>query len=167
MSGNAASATYRWVAVLMTVVAVLGWGVFFVMSTSAGSVQDAQRHEIVRLRQERDRLDVALEQQRTSAAEIAELQARLATMRDDLARTKEAHETAKNALAAQQAALAATRTELSSKQTQIGAAQTELAAFEERLVQAREKVAEQTATVRPRKGKRTGKASFRKRKRSG
>ena len=35
MSAHAVGVTYRWVAILMTVVAALGWGVLFVLSPSA------------------------------------------------------------------------------------------------------------------------------------
>jgi hypothetical protein len=84
MSGNAIGVTYRWVAIIMTVVAALGWGVLFVMSPSAASVQDAQRQEIDRLQQEQRRLDAVAKEQRATSVELSEMVARLGATRDDL-----------------------------------------------------------------------------------
>src|SRR5919112_1672247 len=103
MSGNAVSGTYRWVAIIMTVVAALGWGVLFVMSPSAASVQDAQRQEIDRLQQEQKRLDTIIKEQRATSAELSELIGKVAATRDDLTRAKEAYDLAQNALTAKKA----------------------------------------------------------------
>ena len=141
MSGNAISVTYRWVAIIMTVVAALGWGVLFVMSPSAASVQDAQRQEIDRLQQEQRRLDGVVKEQRATAAELTELVTRLATTRDDLARAKEAYDLAQNALVAKKA-------EFSSAQASLASVQAELGALEQKLSLTREQLAERTGTVR-------------------
>jgi chromosome segregation ATPase len=141
MSGNAIGVTYRWVAIIMTVVAALGWGVLFVMSPTAASVQDAQRQEIDRLQQEQRRLDAVAKEQRATSAELSELVARLGATRDDLARAKEAYDLAQNALTAKKA-------EFSSTQASIATAQTELSSLEQKLALAREQVADRTGTVR-------------------
>jgi chromosome segregation ATPase len=141
MSGHAISVTYRWVAIIMTVVAALGWGVLFVMSPSAASVQDAQRQEIGRLQQEQKRLDAVAKEQRATSAELSELVTRLAATRDDLARAKEAYDLAQNALVGKKA-------EFSSTQASIASAQAELGALEQKLALAREQLAEKTGTVK-------------------
>src|SRR5690242_1339123 len=113
--------TYRWVAVLMAVVAVLGWGLFFMASTSSASVEDAQRVQISRLVDERDRLDAELKETRARSAELAEIEAKLGAAKNSLARTTEAieaararHEEMKTALVSTQTALASRRAELAS-----------------------------------------------------
>src|SRR3712207_1845024 len=141
MSGHAISVTYRWVAIIMTVVAALGWGVLLVMSPTAASVQDAQRQEIGRLQQEQRRLDAVAKEQRATSAELSELVTRLAATRDDLARAKEAYDLAQNALTAKKA-------EVSSTQASIAAAQTELNSLEQKLALARDQAADRTGTVR-------------------
>ena len=141
MSGNAVSVTYRWVAIIMTVVAALGWGVLFVMSPSAASMQDAQRQEIGRLQQEQKRLDAIAREQSATSAELMELTTRLAATRDDLARAKEAYDLAQNALTAQKA-------EFSSTQASLAAAKAELGSMEQKLSLAREQLAEMTGTVK-------------------
>jgi len=141
MSGHAISVTYRWVAIIMTVVAALGWGVLFVMSPSAASMQDAQRQEIGRLQQEQKRVDAVAKEQRATAAELSELVNRLAATRDDLTRAKEAYDLAQNALVAKKA-------EFSSTQASIASAQAELGTLEQKLALAREQLAEKTGTVK-------------------
>lgn len=163
MSGNAVSVTYRWVAIIMTVVAALGWGVLFVMSPSAASMQDAQRQEIGRLQQEQKRLDAVAKEQRVTSAELTELIAKLSTTRDDLARAKEAYDLAQNALVAKKA-------EFSSLQTSLSAAQAELGSLEQKLSQAREQLAERTGTIKAsaaktRKAERRKRSAARKKKR--
>jgi septal ring factor EnvC (AmiA/AmiB activator) len=121
MNVSATGVTYRWVALLMAVVAVLGWGLFFMISTSTASVEDAQRSQITRLSEERDRLESEVKEQRARAGELAELEIKLATARDSLARTTEAidkartrHEEMRTALASAQTALASQRAQLAS-----------------------------------------------------
>ena len=164
MSGHAISVTYRWVAIIMTVVAALGWGVLFVMSPSAASMQDAQRQEIDRLQHEQRRFDAITKEQRATSAELAELVASLAATRDDLRRAKEAYDLAQNALVAKKA-------EFSSAQASITSAQTELAALEQKLTLVREQMAERTGTVKrsgvkARKAERRKQVAARKKKRS-
>ena len=164
MSANAIGVTYRWVAIIMTVVAALGWGVLLVMSPTAASVQDAQRQEIGRLQQEQRRLDAVVKEQRATSAELSELVNKLAATRDDLARAKEAYDLAQNALAAKKA-------EVSSAQTSIASAQTELGSLEQKLALAREQLAERTGTVKAsavktRKAERQKRAVTRKKKRA-
>jgi outer membrane protein TolC len=162
MSGHAIA--YRWVAIIMTVVAALGWGVLLVMSPSAASVQDAQRQEIDRLQLEQKRLDSAAKEQRATIAELSELGEKLAATRDDLGRAKEAYDLAQNALAAK-------KTEFSSTQASLASAQTELAALEQKLSSAREQLAERTGTVktsgvRNRRAERQKRAATRKKRRA-
>jgi septal ring factor EnvC (AmiA/AmiB activator) len=157
MSAHAVGVTYRWVAILMTVVAALGWGVLFVLSPSAASVHDALRQEIDRLVQERQRLDALVKEQRATTAELSELTTKLATTRDDLARMKEAHEAA-------QAALVTKKAEFTSTQAAIATARTELAALEQRMASTREQVSERTGTVKAGKSQRR-KVSLRRKKR--
>src|SRR5688572_967532 len=88
MTASTIGATYRWVAIIMTVVAALGWGVLLVLSPSAASVQDAQRREIDRLQQEQKRLDTAARQQTATTEELNEMAALLSATRDDLGRAK-------------------------------------------------------------------------------
>jgi outer membrane protein TolC len=164
MSANAIGVTYRWVAIIMTIVAALGWGVLLVMSPTAASVQDAQRQEIGRLQQEQRRLDTVAKEQRATSAELSELITRLAATRDDLARAKEAYDLA-------QSALIAKKTEFSSAQASIASAQTELASLEQKLSLAREQLAERTGTVKTspvkaRKAERQKRAVTRKKKRA-
>ncbi len=141
MTASAIGATYRWVAIIMTVVAALGWGVLLVMSPSAASVQDAQRQEIDRLQQEQKRLDALTRQENAVAAELSEMVARLTATRDDLARAKEAYDLAQNAVVAKKA-------EFSAAQASLQGAHTELAALDQKLSLAREQLAERTGTVR-------------------
>ena len=123
MTSSAISATYRWVAIIMTVVAALGWGVLLVMSPSAASVQDAQRQEIDRLQQEQKRLDVVAREQSATAVELNEMASRLAATRDDLARAKEAYDLAQNAVAGKKAELGAAQASLQAAQTELGSLQ--------------------------------------------
>src|SRR5687768_12445743 len=140
MSANTISGTYRWVAIIMTVVAALGWGVLMVMSPSAASVQDAQRQEIDRLQQEQKRLEAVAAQQSATAAELSEMAARLAATRDDLARAKEAYDLAQNAVIAKKA-------EVSTTQASLASAQAELGSLEQKLSVTREQLTERTGTV--------------------
>ena len=133
MTAHTSSVTYRWVALAMVVVAVLGWGLFFLNSTSAASVEDAQRFQISRLQEERDRLEAELNEQRLRTAELAEIEAKLGAAKDSLARTIAAaegartrYEEARTALASTQAALAAQRTQLASAEN-LAADQTQVA----------------------------------------
>jgi chromosome segregation ATPase len=147
MTATGIGATYRWVAIIMTIVAALGWGVLLVMSPSAASVQDAQREEIDRLQQEQRRLDAVAKQQSATAAELSDVVARLAATRDDLTRAKEAYDLAQNAVVGKRAELASTQESLTS-------AQAELASLDQKLSLAREQVAERTGAVAA-KGKRS------------
>ena len=158
MSAHAAGVTYRWVAILMTVVAALGWGVLFVLSPSAASVHDAQRQEIDRLGQEKKRLDAIVNEQRSTTAQLSDLTAKLATTKDDLARMKEAFEGA-------QAALIAKKAEFTSTQQAIATAKTELASLEQQVSSSREQVSERTGTVKSGKSHRR-KVALRHKKRS-
>ncbi len=116
MTANAIGATYRWVAILMTVVAALGWGVLLVMSPSAASVQDAQRREIDRLQTEQKRLDAVAKQQNATTAELTDVMEKLVATRDDLARAKEAYDLAQNAVIAKKAEFTSTQASLASAQ---------------------------------------------------
>lgn len=162
MSANAIGITYRWVAIIMTVVAALGWGVLLVMSPSAASVQDAQRQQIDRLQQEQRRLDTVAKEQRATSAELSEMIARVASTRDDLARAKEAYDLAQNALVAKKA-------EFSSTQAAVISAQAELGSLEQKLSLTREQLAERTGTVKvaakARKPERRKRVAARKKKR--
>jgi chromosome segregation ATPase len=141
MTASAISATYRWVAIIMTVVAALGWGVLLVMSPSAASVQDAQRQEIDRLQQEQKRLDAVAREQSATAAELNEMATRLAATRDDLARAKEAYDFAQNAVTGKKA-------ELSAAQASLQQAQAEFGSLQQKIALAREDLTERTGTVR-------------------
>jgi chromosome segregation ATPase len=164
VSGNAIGVTYRWVAIIMTVVAALGWGVLLVMSPSAASMQDAQRQEIDRLQQEQKRLDLVAKEQRATTAELNELMTRLAATRDDLTRAKEAYDLAQNALAAKKA-------EFTSTQASLASAQAELGSIEQKLAGTREQLTERTGTVKmagvkSRKAERHKRVATRKKKRA-
>jgi septal ring factor EnvC (AmiA/AmiB activator) len=157
MSAQAIGAAYRWVAILMTAVAALGWGVLFVLSPSAASVHDAQRQEIDRLMQEHKRLDAVVKEQRTTTEHLAGLMAKLAATRDDLARMKEAHEAA-------HAALIAKKAEVASAQAAVASAKAELASLEQNLSSVREQASERTGTVKASKSE--GRKLARRKKRS-
>ncbi len=164
MPSDTASAVYRWVAGLVAVAAVAGWGSFFFLSASSASVQEAHAQTVQQLQQERSRLGEELGERRAKAAEIADLEAKLAAVRSDLARVTQTHEQAKAALASVQSELAAGRAELASRRE-------ELAAVTRDLTQVREELtaAEQTASVkasgnvqkRKKSAKRTGKRTRR------
>ena len=139
MTAHASSVTYRWVALLMVVVAVLGWGLFFMMSTSAASVEDAQRLQIARLAEERNRLEAEIREQRSRAAQLADLEAKLAAARDNLTRTTEAIETARTRYDETRAALASTQAALNAQRTELASA--------EAAAEARTQVAERTGTI--------------------
>jgi septal ring factor EnvC (AmiA/AmiB activator) len=139
MTAHASSVTYRWVALLMAVVAVLGWGLFFMISTSAASVEDAQRIQIARLAEERDRLEAEIREQRSRATQLADLEAKLATARDNLARTTEAIETARTRYDEARAALASTQSALSAQRVELASA--------EAASDAQSRVAERTGTI--------------------
>ena len=140
MTAYASSVTYRWVAVLMAVVAVLGWGLFFMISTSSASVEDAQRVQISRLVEERDRLDAELKEQRIRTAELAEVEAKLTAAKDNLARTSEAIETARTRHEEARAALASTQTALTSRRAELASA--------ENLSETQSQVSERTGAIR-------------------
>jgi flagellin-like hook-associated protein FlgL len=141
MTASAIGATYRWVAIIMTVVAALGWGVLLVMSPSAASVQDAQRQEIDRLQQEQKRVDAAAREQNATAAELTEMVARLAATRDDLTRAKEAYDLAQNAVIAKKA-------EFGTVQASLQETQAELLSLEQKLSLAREQLTERTGALK-------------------
>jgi hypothetical protein len=161
MTANGIGATYRWVAIIMTIVAALGWGVLLVMSPSAASVQDAQREEIGRLQQEQRRLDAVAKQQSATAAELSEVVARLGATRDDLVRAREAYDLAQNAVVGKKAELASTQESLAS-------AQAELASLDQKLSLTREQLAERTGTVasagKARRSERVKRVAARKKK---
>jgi chromosome segregation ATPase len=156
MTAHMSSATYRWVAILMAVVAVLGWGLFFMISTSSASMEDAQRVQIGRLTEERDRLDAELKDQKQRTAELAEIEAKLKAAKDSLARTVEATETARGRYEETRSALASTQNALTARRTELASAES----AEEQQSQ----VSERTGTIRksqPRRNKR----SFRRHRR--
>ena len=142
MTAYTSSVTYRWVAVLMAVVAILGWGLFFMTSTSSASVEDAQRVQISRLTEERDRLDAELKEQRTRTAELAEIETKLGAAKDSLARTTEAIEAARTRHEEARAALASTQTALVSRRAELASAENE------NLSETQSQVSERTGAVR-------------------
>jgi septal ring factor EnvC (AmiA/AmiB activator) len=142
MTAYTSSVTYRWVAVLMAVVAVLGWGLFFMISTSSASMEDVQRVQINRLTEERDRLDAELKEQRTRTAELSEVEAKLASAKDSLARMTEAIETARTRHEEARAALASTQTALASRRAELASAE------KENLSEEQSQVSERTGAIR-------------------
>lgn len=157
MSAYTSSATYRWVAVLMAVVAVLGWGLFFMITSSSASVEDAQRIQISRLTEERDRLDAELKEQRARTAALAEIEAKLNTAKDNLARTTEAIEAARTRHEDMRAALASTQSALANRRAELASAETAADAEPPQ-------ISERTGTVRKsqRRGKRYSRRSRRR-----
>lgn len=141
MTAYTSSVTYRWLSVLMALVAVLGWGLFFMITSSSASVEDAQRMQISRLTEERDRLDAELKEQRARTASLAEIEAKLATAKDNLARTTEAIEAARSRHEEMRAALASTQSTLVSRRAELASA--EMAAAETEA-----QMSERTGTVR-------------------
>ena len=156
MTAHMSSATYRWVAILMAVVAVLGWGLFFMISTSSASMEDAQRVQISRLTEERDRLDAELKDQRQRTAELAEIEARLKAAKDSLARTTEATDAARTRYEEARSALASTQNALTARRTELASAES---AAEEQQSQ----VSERTGAIRKSQPRR--KRSFRRHRR--
>jgi uncharacterized phage infection (PIP) family protein YhgE len=142
MSGRTTVTAYRWLVILMALAAVGGWGSFFFTSQQEASLYEARRQQAREVRDERQKLEQALKEQRDGAAELKDAEARLTTARDNLARTSEAQEQAKAALAASQSELASRRAELSSLNQQIAGAREQQTKQEE--------AAQQTGTVAPR-----------------
>src|SRR3954468_9218770 len=138
MSGRTSITAYRWLVILMALAAVGGWGSFFYTSQQEAPLYEARRPQAKDVREERQKLEAALKEQRESAGELKTAEGRLAAARDSLARTNEAQEQAKAALAAAQGELANRRAELTSLSQQIASA---------RDVQAKqEEAAQQTGT---------------------
>ena len=136
MAADSAAVTYRWLASLMVVLAVSGWGLFFVHSTTTAAHSDAQRIESAVLKQERAKLEAEVQARKQGNEDLAALEAKLAAVRDEVARLTQAAEQARTRQAQAQAAASA--------------AQTELAAVDQRLAQARARedaAAERTASV--------------------
>ena len=157
MTAHTSSVTYRWLSVLMALVAVLGWGLFFMITSSSASVEDAQRIQISRLTEERDRLDAELREQRARTAALAEVEAKLNTAKDNLARTTEAIEAARSRHEEMRAALASTQSTLASRRAELASAETAAAETGAQL-------SERTGTVRKnqRRGKRYSRRSRRR-----
>ena len=141
MTAYTSSVTYRWLSVLMALVAVLGWGLFFMITSSSASVEDAQRIQISRLTEERDRLDAELKEQRARTASLAEIEAKLNAARDNLARTTDAIEAARGRHEEMRAALASTQSTLASRRAELASAETAAAETEAQM-------SERTGTVR-------------------
>lgn len=155
MTAHMSSATYRWLAILMAVVAVLGWGLYFMISTSSASMEDAQRVQISRLTEERDRLDAELKDQRQRTAELTEIEARLKAAKDSLARTSEATEAARTRYEEARSALASTQNALTARRTELASA--------ESADEQQSQVSERTGTIRKSQPRR--KRSFHRRRR--
>ena len=143
MSTATSIAAYRWLVILMGLAAVGGWGSFFFTSQQEASLYEARRQQAREVRDERQKLEAVLKEQRDSAAELKNAEARLTTARDNLARTGDAHDQAKAALAAVQTDLATRRAELTALSQQIAGARDEQTKQEE-------SATERTGTIAPR-----------------
>ena len=154
MAADSAAATYRWLASLMVVLAVSGWGLFFVHSTTTAAQSDAQRIEFAQLKQERTKLEAEVQARKQGNEDLAALETKLAATRDEVARMTQAAEQARARLAQAQAAATAS--------------QTELASLGQKLADARAKeetASERTASVEPRKKAPTRRHYSRRKKR--
>jgi peptidoglycan hydrolase CwlO-like protein len=152
MAADSAAATYRWLAGLMVVLAVSGWGLFFVHSTTTAAQSDAQRIEFAQLKQERTKLEAEVQARKQGNEDLAALEAKLAAARDEVTRVTQAAEQARARLAQAQAAASAS--------------QSELTALGQKLADARakeESASERTASVEPRK-KASGRRHYTRRK---
>lgn len=114
MAADSAAVTYRWLAGLMVVLAVSGWGLFFVHSTTTAAQSDAQRIEFAQLKQERAKLEAEVQARKQGNEDLAALEAKLAATRDEVTRATQAAEQARVRLAQAQAAAAASQNELNS-----------------------------------------------------
>jgi multidrug resistance efflux pump len=112
MAADSAAVTYRWLAGLMVVLAVSGWGLFFVHSTTTAAQSDAQRIEFAQLKQERAKLEAEVQARKQGNEDLAALEAKLAATRDEVTRVTQSAEQARARLAQAQAAAAASQNEL-------------------------------------------------------
>jgi chromosome segregation ATPase len=96
------------------VLAVSGWALFFVHSTTTAAQSDAQRIEFAQLKQERAKLEAEVQARKQGNEDLAALEAKLAVTRDEVTRATQAAEQARARLAQAQAAAAASQNELNS-----------------------------------------------------
>jgi septal ring factor EnvC (AmiA/AmiB activator) len=100
-------------ALILTALAVLGWVLFILSSWSAASVQKAQRMQIVQLSEKSDKLGSELAKQLETTGSVADLQAKIASMRDDLSRVSQTRNDVQAELTNAQRNLSATRRDIS------------------------------------------------------
>jgi peptidoglycan hydrolase CwlO-like protein len=112
MAADSAAVTYRWLAGLMVVLAVSGWGLFFVHSTTTAAQSDAQRIEFAQLKQERAKLEAEVQARKQGNEDLAALEAKLGAMRDEVTRLTQSAEQARARQAQAQAAASASQSEL-------------------------------------------------------
>jgi Skp family chaperone for outer membrane proteins len=112
MAADSTAVTYRWLAGLMVVLAVSGWALFFVHSTTTAAQSDAQRIEFAQLKQERTKLEAEVQARKQGNEDLAALEAKLAAMRDEVTRLTQSAEQARARQAQAQAAASASQNEL-------------------------------------------------------
>jgi chromosome segregation ATPase len=102
----------RPLALILAALAMLGWVLFVLSSWSAASVQKTQRLQIVQLSEKTDKLSQDLNQQREATAALGDIQAKLATAREELTRVGQTRNDIQADLITAQRTLTATRRDL-------------------------------------------------------
>ena len=103
----------RPLALILASLAALGWVLFILSSWSAASVQKTQRLQIVQLSEKSEKLGSELAKQLQAAGALTELQAKIASMRDDLSRVSQTRNDVQAELTTAQRSLSAARRDLS------------------------------------------------------
>lgn len=103
----------RPLALILAALAALGWMLFCLSSWSTASVQKAQRMQIMEATERNEKLAADLARQMAAAGALADLEAKVASIRDDLTRVAQAKSDAQAELTNAQRSLTAVRRDLS------------------------------------------------------
>ena len=103
----------RPLALILAAFAALGWMLFVLSSWSTGSVQKAQRLQIMEVTEKNERLTTELARQVAAAGAISDLEAKVAATREDLTRMSQAKADVQAELSTAQRSLTSARRDLS------------------------------------------------------
>ncbi|MDB5592512.1 hypothetical protein [Enterovirga sp.] len=101
----------RPLALILAAFAAMGWVLFGLSSWSAASVQKVQRLQIMEATERGEKLSADLARHMAASASLAEIEAKVASTRDDLTRASQAKSDAQAELTTTQRSLAALRRE--------------------------------------------------------
>lgn len=103
----------RPLALILAALAALGWMLFGLSSWSTASVQKAQRMQIMEATERNEKLSADLARQMAAAGALADLEAKVASTRDDLTRVAQAKSDTQAELTNAQRSLTTVRREIS------------------------------------------------------